>query len=241
MTPADKGPVLVTRPSPDGEALAARLSGLGHAPVLAPLMRVVFKADPPPDDLDGRIAVFTSANGVRAFLHLPPGLRGRVGGHRAFAVGPATAEAATQAGFKEVLTAGGDVADLAAEIVKRTPPGARLIHFTGAHRAGDLAGRLGAAERRLLAWRVYEARAETGLPQAARDFLAGPAGAVVFYSPRTARLFAELMAAAGLADLARAHRALVLSAAVGEAAAALPWGRIDCAETPRSEALLRLL
>lgn len=94
---------LVTRPSPGGEATAARLRCVGHDVVLAPLLAT----EPVPWTLpDGRhdAVMVTSAAAARlsgagpALLDLP-----------CFAVGGATAAAATAAGWGDVRDAGGDV------------------------------------------------------------------------------------------------------------------------------------
>ncbi len=83
--------------------------------------------------------LFTSANGVRAFAaasarrDLP-----------ALAVGDATADAARAAGFADVASAGGTVADLALLVRRRLKPEAgALVHSAAQEVAGDLAGALG--------------------------------------------------------------------------------------------------
>ena len=82
--------------------------------------------------LDGAAGLlFTSANGVRAFAAASP--------RRdlpALAVGDATAAAARAAGFADVASAGGNVADLALLVRRRLEPEAgALVHSRGAARS----------------------------------------------------------------------------------------------------------
>ncbi|MEL6380752.1 MAG: uroporphyrinogen-III synthase, partial [Pseudomonadota bacterium] len=60
--------VLITRPAPDAEALAADVQALGFKSVLSPVIEIVWRGRAP--DLSGMAGlVFTSANGVRALVH----------------------------------------------------------------------------------------------------------------------------------------------------------------------------
>ena len=100
--------VVVTRPEPDGRRTATALRALGHEVLVAPLMTVQSVAA----DLSGHwgAVVITSANAPSAIadntakamlIKLP-----------LFAVGQRSAEAAQEAGFTNVTSAGGDVRDL---------------------------------------------------------------------------------------------------------------------------------
>ncbi len=62
--------------------------------------------------------------------------------------------------------------------------------------------------------------------------------AVLFYSPRSAQCFADLMLRAGLKHLAAGLTAWCLSAPIAKAAEALPWRAICVAATPDEAALL---
>lgn len=219
--------VAVTRALPEAEATAAHLRAIGAEPVLAPLLTIEPRAFDA--GLDGvQALLFTSSNGVRAFA-AASGERGV----RTLAVGDATAEAARAASFADVGSAGGDVAALAAMAKATLDPGAgKLVHISGAHVAGDLAGALEAAgfivERRI----AYEARAATALPGA----FAGPLDAVLFHSARAAETFARL-GAPGAEKLTAA----CISAAVAKAARKVAWQRVVVAPAPREDALLRAL
>ena len=95
--------LLVTRPEPDATRQAELLAARGHEPVLAPLLAIE-SATNVPIELDGAQAlIVTSRNALRALashrdvaalLQLP-----------LFAVGEATAKAATELGFTTVIAA----------------------------------------------------------------------------------------------------------------------------------------
>src|SRR4051812_13888324 len=122
---------LVTRPIEDAAPLEAALRARGIEPVVAPMMSIWPAGTAP--RLDGIAALlFTSANGVRAFA----GLSDRRD-LPAFAVGPATAAALSEAGFPRVETASGNVEALATLVAERLDPKAGpLLHVAGSEVAG---------------------------------------------------------------------------------------------------------
>jgi uroporphyrinogen-III synthase/type II secretory pathway pseudopilin PulG len=241
---------LITRPEADAAPLAAALRRRGVDCLIEPMLRIVPVAAPPPA-LDGvQGLVVTSANGVRAFAAACPRRDLAV-----FAVGPASAQAARELGFRQVADAAGDVAALVELVTRSVDPAAgALLHPAGSVTAGDLAAALGArgvAVRRVAA---YEAQAATGfspaLTAALRE-LVETAGAapdraaalrwVLFFSPRTAATFVRLCRASGLADACRHLVALCLSENVARAAAAVEWAALGVATRPDQDALLELL
>lgn len=232
--------VLVTRAEGDAEKLAARLAERGHGSVIEKLMTIRF----PPEAarvlapfLDGvQAALFTSANGVRAFADATPRRD-----FRALAVGDATAAAAHAAGFADVASAGGTVEDLARLAIGRLKPGAGpLLHAAGSVTAGDLSGLLEAAGFAVRRAVLYEAIPSENLSAATRTAIArGEIDAALFFSPRNAATFVRL--AAGLDEGCRKMIAIALSAAVAERLAPLPWRRIAVAAAPTEDALLAAL
>jgi uroporphyrinogen-III synthase len=231
--------LLITRPEPDASALAQELEGLGHAPLVAPLMDIVSR--PFALAFTGVQGVlFTSANGVRAFadqVGTPPD------GLAAYVVGPASADAARVAGWRHVQVAGGDVHALAGLVSKTVDPaGGRLVHLSGKAAAGDLAGLLteqGYDVERIVA---YEARAAARLPELAGEALrGGTVEGVLLFSPRTARLYGTLVGEAGLEAAASRVTAYCLSQAVADALTALPGVPKKVASAPQTPQLLALL
>ncbi len=173
----------VTRTEPGARATAERLAAMGHAPVVAPLLRIEPLA--PVLDLDGVAALtFTSPNGVEAFARLSPRRDLPV-----FAVGDATAAAAAAAGFAAARSAGGDVHDLTELIAGARPPGP-VLHAGAREPAGDLVGALGRrgiSARTVAVYAAVPAPGEAGLQALAEGRLDG----VLIHSPRAARRLVE--------------------------------------------------
>lgn len=237
---ADERPkLLITRPSPDAAAFAAKATAAGFAAVTAPLLEIVF--DTPPADLEAAGALaFTSVNGVRAAGPPPPGWRGPV-----FAVGPATAHSARVAGWPHVETAAGDVSSLAQAIAaSRATFDGPVLHVGGRDGAGDLVALL--AQQGVLARKIvaYAAVARARLPDEATAFLAaaGPRDWATFFSPRTVEVFVRLAAATALLDrLAQVGVAGLSEAVAAAASRRAAWRALVVAERPTEDALLERL
>jgi uroporphyrinogen-III synthase len=229
---------LVTRPREESEALAASLATRSIEAIVEPLMQVHYH-EPAPLDLAGVQAILcTSANGVRA---LARATRGR--GVLLLAVGNATAMRARSEGFTAVESAGGDVTDLARLAATRLrPQDGPLLHVAGSVVAGDLVEALSdrgfRVERRVL----YEAQPATALSPTTFDALrSGSIDFALFFSPRTAAIFAELAAGAGVTAYCATITALSISRAADAALADLPWLDRRVAERPNQSALLAVL
>ena len=126
--------ILLTRPAEASERFAGQLQNLigGQAEiVVSPLLRM----DPVgrlPDLTDVNGLIFTSANGVRGFVHASDRRDIPV-----WAVGEATAQAARRAGFR-AHAAGRDAKSLISELLSQKPA-CPLLHVRGEHALGDVA------------------------------------------------------------------------------------------------------
>jgi len=201
--------VLITRPQPDADRTAAEVQAHGFNPIVAPLMRIALRPHALQDAPDCDALAFTSANGVRAWRAAGGSVR------PCYVVGPASAEAAREAGLPVAGVAEGDVETLAALIAKERP--GRVLHVGGTALAGDLTGRLSREGLPAQAIALYEAVAETALPPEARGAICAGLSFVLLFSPRSARLFCRLVREAGLGDELRNTRCAALSPAVAEA------------------------
>lgn len=228
---------LVTRSGEDAESLAVLLRQRGLDVSFEPLLTVAPRLEQL--DLTGVQAVLlTSANGARAFAadtadrHVP-----------VFTVGDATARTARALGFEFVESAGGDVTSLAALIGKRLEPdGGDLLHAAGSVTAGDLGGTLTALGFSVRKVQLYDAVPATALSKETADLLrSGGIDIALFYSPRTAATFADLLVQARLENSVAIVTAYCLSEAVGGKLSELPWLRVRVAVHPDQDSLLALL
>jgi len=229
---------LVTRPHNDAQCLAMLLAARGIEPVIAPMIEIVDRDAAVPCLTGVQAILCTSANGVRALA--------RANDERAapmFAVGDATARAARAAGFTAVESAGGNVDDLARLVRRRlTPADGRLVHVAGSEVAGDLAGMLGATGFMVERAVLYDAHAaEAFEPETARLIDDGAIDLALFFSPRSAAIFARLTEAAGVSGGLAATMALSISAAADTALSGLRFRERLVAASPTQAALLTLV
>lgn len=234
-----RGAALITRPEPAASALRTALALRGIASVLAPVLVLQARVTSLPDCAAVGGVIFTSANAVR---HLPyPQLPQGWAAWPCYCVGAATAAAATRAGWQKPISADGDGAALAALMLAQ-PTRQVWLHPCGVERRDEPATTLRAQGHRVIDWEVYDAVAATAMPQQALAALqAQGCAAALFYSPRSAQCFADLMLRAGLEHCAAGLTAWCLSAPIGQAAAALPWRAICVAATPDETTLLTSL
>jgi uroporphyrinogen-III synthase len=231
--------LLVTRPEDDAARTARVLEARGHKVLLAPLMRVETLGA----DLRGPWAgvLLTSANAARAGRAQRSGMD--VLALPAFAVGDRSAEAARAAGFTDVISAQGALADLARVVARRCAPGgAPLLYLAGADRAGDLAAELKAHGFDVRTIAVYRARSAEVLPDAAARALSrAEVDAALHYSRRSAETFVRLVDKAGLRAAALGIGHYCLSAEVAVPLREKGAGRIEIAAAPNETALLDLV
>ena len=230
--------VVVTRPQADAERTAAAARAKGHDVLVAPLMRV----EAIDADLRGGWGgvIITSANAPDAIAGNPA--RDSLIKLQAYAVGRRSADAARQAGFGHVASAGGDVRDLLQLIAERRADArAPLLYLAGEDRAADLVAELAvhgiAAEMRV----VYRAVTAPFPPELVVALQAGDVDAVLHFSKRSAENYVTGAKEADIADQALAVSHFCLSAQVAEPLKAARAGRISVATRPDEAALLELL
>jgi uroporphyrinogen-III synthase len=228
--------IVITRPRPQGEALAARLGAEGHDCLIEPVLEIELLPGAPPSLEGVQAIVLTSANAVPALSeqarHLP-----------VFAVGEATAAAARVAGCCRLAVAEGDARSLGRLIAARCRPGdGALLHLSGDYVREGLEEALAPAGLELRRHAVYRAAAARILSPGLRAALEhSTIGAVLLFSPRTAPAFADLVRSSRLQGGLAGAAALCLSSAVAGEARPLPWSEVRVAARPTTDALVHLL
>jgi uroporphyrinogen-III synthase len=179
--------VWITRAQPGASATEAHVAAIGFQPIVAPLLSfqpldVAFTLH-----ADEALA-FTSINGVMRTAALTPER-----GMTVFAVGDATAAAAVQAGFSNVISAGGDVRTLRQLIGAARLEGG-LLHPAADETAGDLVGALraeGVSARKLAVYRTLSAKT---LPRPiAEAFKTRDLVVLLIHSPKAGGIAAALV------------------------------------------------
>lgn len=163
----------------------------GYTPLLSPLTQIRYLSGPRLSIPKTSILIFTSANGVRAFCRRS-GVRSRM----VFGVGDATAQCALDAGFKTVMSAGGDGHDLISLVLKSAPKDLAFHHFGGEDLSVDIAAALSAQGRTSAYIPLYHVVPASVLPKAAADAIRrNKIDAALFHSRRSAEIFSETIAA----------------------------------------------
>lgn len=196
---------------------------MGWETVVQPLLAIRCKSPDVPNLERFAALAFTSRNGVSAFARLTPRRDRRV-----FTVGEATAQAASAAGFSDVLSADGAVDDLVALIAREMRSGERLLAAVARQPVADLAELLtGRVPVETLA--VYEA-VETGV-SAPEDV-----AAILIHSPRAAVALAALGA-----EAVDQRRIVAISAQATAPLQGLPIADLRIANHPSDGAMLEAL
>ena len=230
---------LITRPQEDSVEVAIALVRRRITPVLAPMMRVVFNSSEVGAELDQAQAIlFTSRNGVRAFSRVSERRDMKV-----FAVGNSTAALAHNEGFLSVESADGDSSDLARLLIEElSPSDGLLFHVTGTSTAGELRETLIEAGFKVIRRSLYEAAPESEFSQKTIDFIKnGDGDYVLFFSPRTARIFLAHIKTHELEDACKNLIAISLSRPVADELSVITWKAIAVASTPDMQSLLKAL
>jgi uroporphyrinogen-III synthase len=230
--------VLVTRPLEDSQRTARALSERGHEAVVAPLFEINYLAGPEPPLAGVQAVLATSGSGVRGFARRT--VRRDI---PLFAVGARTAATAEQEGFCYIRDAESDAAALAALVhAELRPEAGALLHAAGTNASPVLSAALAKAGFDIRTCALYDTIEAEELPAAASDALrSNMLDAVLIYSPRSARLFADRVKRAGLASSCAGLLACCISPETAEASEGLSFAELRTAAHPNQDSLLALL
>lgn len=227
--------LLITRPQPDADRTAAHLGAFGIESVVAPLLEARATAFDLPDLSRFGATAATSANAVR-FLGARDGFAPLLP-RPFYAVGDATGREAEEAGFSDVRSARGTLRDLARLIANNKPQGP-VFYPAAHHQSGDLAGLLASAgvavETRVLYEMVPVARLPAGILKRLMD---GEIAAALFYSRRTAEVFAALCKGRDFDPVRARLEALCISESCAEPLIQNRFLRISLADDPDGAAM----
>lgn len=191
--------LIATRPYADSEKLKANLETAGHQVSIAPLLVIKTNTKASIPDLPWQAILLTSANALSSLAKM--GIDQELKQVRVMAVGPASADLATSLGFADVEQAtGGDLGaliDLCRNSLR--PDAGPLLYISGTVRSGDVVAELASHGFETKLVELYEAIPAERLPaKIVTAMRADDIDAVVLYSPRTARIWVELVKNAGL-------------------------------------------
>lgn len=233
--------ILITRPMEDALLLADTLAGEGFAVLIDPVLEIHYERDPVIETGNLQAVLVSSANGVRALSRLA--CFDAVRALACFTVGDSSARAAREAGFAHVEAASGDVSALVDLVAGRLDPlGGALFHGSGSVVAGDLKGMLegrGFALHQVVLYHAQVAQAFSAKTIA--GFEQGMITAVLLYSPRSAKIFSDLIGAHQLQDALSGVDLFCLSPAVRAALDSLNCRASYVPDAPQQDKLLDLV
>lgn len=235
--------ILLTRPLSQSQVLAAALKQRGIENILiAPLLTIepcIEHAITLQTALDKhpQALLITSSNGIDSLAALT--CRRDI---PVIAVGEASAEAARHHGFS-AISVGGSVAHMAPFISthfsSRNGP---LLYASGEVITTDITAQLtanGFAAERII---IYKARPVERLSASIKEILiAREPLAAVFYSPRTAAIFNNLVEKEQLENYLTTAQAFALSPTIATQLVALHWQAIYSTDTATQDAMVSLL
>jgi uroporphyrinogen-III synthase len=208
--------LVILRPEPGASATFDKAIALGLDPFKLPLFEIERLDWSPPvslSEFDG--ILITSANAVR---EAGEGLE-QLKSLPVFAVGPATAKAAYDAGFKIAKIGRGNVATL----LRNIDPDLKLLHLAGEDRIDPRR-----VWQKITVLPVYRARKVENI-----DASAVQGAVVLVHSPRGGARLAEVVTDRSRVSIAALSKAV--AAACGEG-----WRDVSAVARPRDSALLAL-
>lgn len=227
--------ILVTRPITEANVTAEKLEAAGNRVVIAPALQVEPVSFEIPDE--NRSIIITSQNGARMGL---ANIGNKV--RPIFAVGDKTADEARKLGFTNITVGPGTARQMVPMLlecgVTETRKYTHLCGSTLAYNICDVLQGEGLDAENTV---TYQTRANRNLSMGVQEALdEGEIDVALFYSPRTATIFEEVVADYGRSDWLHKMDALCLSTRVAENLLG-PWRSKSYAVIPTEKALLSLI
>lgn len=224
--------LIITRPEVDALPLKAKLESRGHSAFLAPLLKIVPRPDAYIPPLAYQLICATSANALKS-VHINDDIKKIL----LLTVGPQSLAVAKQVGFKNCQAHGGDVQGLVAHITANfNPKNGPVLYLSGAETSSNLRALLKASGFAVERVVIYDAVIQTP-PEI--DKALAKANGVLLFSPRSARIWCDLVVKSGLDREAAAPIYYCLSDNVAKILP-MPWQKC-VAKTPDEAAMLALL
>lgn len=223
---------LITRTMPGADATAQKIAPLGYEPIILPA--AILRPTNSSIDINGIQALLVTSSNAPNLANLTPEILTLP----VYAVGDATAKAARNAGFENVVSAGGDASTLAVLAADRLKPkDGALMHLRGHEVAGDVAGLLGACKFEVRATEIYETIDNPEFGEKINQILAKNDGIIMFHSPKGAQRFRKY------ADfsLLKNWSALCISQASSIPIDEPIWANFLIAQKPNEAAMIELI
>ena len=225
--------VLITRPLEQAQKFAETITSLGYSPLISPLLTIeniptdFEKNDAPDAFIVSSVQALTQLHIPMGWAHIP-----------VFCVGDLTANAARDAGFQNIISGKGGIADLAPLINHQMKPHAKLVYLRGEHVHQDINALLQDYEiREILMYRAHALQHFSAQILDQFDKI----DIVTLFSSRTALIFKELIEKNKLTPYLKNIKLLCLSPSVVESVKEMGWKECHIADFPNQAALIEKL
>ena len=227
--------ILVTRPIREATLTAKTLESMGHTVLIAPMLQIEPVSFELPEE--NRSLIITSRNAARFGL-VNIGNKTRP----IFAVGEQTAEEARTLGFTNVTVGPGTSREIVPLLLEcGVSEKRKYSHLCGNNVSYDIAAVLRDEGLDAVQTVTYQTQPARGMSMDVREALdANEIDVALFYSPRTATTFEEVVADYGRSDWLRKMKAVCLSTRVADNLLG-PWQSKEYAIIPTEKAVLSLL
>ncbi|MBX9804501.1 MAG: uroporphyrinogen-III synthase [Alphaproteobacteria bacterium] len=233
--------ILITRPQESAAILASQLTHLGHEVTVDSLIHLT-PIDPGTLDLTSlathETIIATSQQAIRCLANLTSKRT-----YILWCVGEESAKVAKNLGFQHVHQGGGSAELLLAEFLKAQPSLCKpILHISGDIIRTDIVHELikmGIEATRMVVYTTHEAN--TFLPQTLHTLQTNALDAILFYSPRTAKIFKKLCRDTNLDVECACVNAICLSDAIKTEIEDLPWKSMRIAKKSTTDDLLLAL
>ena len=234
---------LITRPLENAGSSLSLLKKKGHDVIHCPLLKVEYLPHKLSCDDMGEIDAFafTSANGARAFLRLYHA--GDISKNcQIFCVGDASFQLFQENGFQHLFNARGDIDALFALLKSQVAKGKFIAHIATCDTAGDLVGKLLNAGYNAQKYILYHVQNITAFDKKTYDaFEKGEIKNILFYSPKTAKNFMNIIENTPIDIHFKSINAYCLSDNIANVIKKLSWEAVKIAKNPNEQSLMALL
>ncbi len=227
--------ILITRPEQQGRAWAKTLEEQGFETLLFPVLQIVPEEFEMPDLAGFQALVFTSGRAAEVWMQ-----KSAKRDIPAYAVGQKTAEILTKNGFQTVHSADGDAQDLIRLLGRNlSAENGPVLHLRGREVAASIRKSMDIPAEEIIVYRTHSA---ASIPEDVLHALTGGrVRAVTLFSPRTARIFMDLIEAEDMLEAIADTKALCISQSVIECVQTQSWQDMYVCEAPNEEAMTELV
>jgi uroporphyrinogen-III synthase len=223
---------IITRTMPGAQMTAQKIIEYNYEPIILPAA-LLNPTNAHIETQNIQALLVTSSNAPRLAQ-----LNDEIRALPVYAVGDATAKAANDAGFVNVVSAGGDASTLAVLAADRLKPkGGALMHLRGHEVAGDVSGLLKACGFEVKSTEIYQTIDNPEFSGKINEILQNNDGIILFHSPKGAQRFAKY------ANFAHLHQWSAVCISNG---ASIPidepvWKKFLIANRPNETSMLELI